>query len=62
MAKNKTIKITLKKSLIGRLPKHVATAKGLGLSRINQSVEREDTPCVRGMVSQLSYLLAVEES
>ena len=62
MTKNKTIKITLKKSLSGRLPKHRATAKGLGLTRINQTVEREDTPCIRGMVSQLNYLLSVEES
>jgi len=55
------IAVTLVKSLIGRLPKHKATATGLGLRKINQQVVLEDTASVRGMVNQISYLLRVEE-
>ena len=62
MAKKKQIKLTLVKSLIGRLPKHKSTIKGLGLRRINHTVEVEDTPCTRGMVNQVEYLLNIEES
>ena len=58
---NKTIKITLVKSLIGRLQAHKASAKGLGLQRINQIVEVIDTPENRGMIKQISYLLKCEE-
>lgn len=47
----KTIKITQTRSAIGRLPKHKATLLGLGLRRIGHTVEREDTPAVRGMVN-----------
>lgn len=57
----KQLKITLKKSLIGRKPKHKETARSLGLKRINQTVIRNDEPCTRGMVNQLNYLLTVEE-
>ncbi|VDZ76371.1 50S ribosomal subunit protein L30 [Salmonella bongori] len=48
----KTIKITQTRSAIGRLPKHKATLLGLGLRRIGHTVEREDTPAVRGMVQR----------
>lgn len=61
MAKQKYIKVQLIKSLIGRLPVHLATIKGLGLRRINHVVQLQDTPCVRGMINQVSYLLKVEE-
>lgn len=47
----KTIKVTQTRSSIGRLPKHKATLLGLGLRRIGHTVEREDTPAVRGMVN-----------
>ena len=60
MAK-KTIKITQTKSSIGRLPKHKATLVGLGLRRIGHTVEREDTPCVRGMVKAIEYMVKVED-
>jgi large subunit ribosomal protein L30 len=60
MAK-KTIKVTQVRSAIGRLPKHRATLKGLGLRKIGHTVELEDTPAVRGMVNQVSYMVAVEE-
>ncbi|AAM87552.1 TPA: 50S ribosomal protein L30 [Yersinia enterocolitica] len=57
----KTIKVTQTKSSIGRLPKHKATLIGLGLRRIGHTVEREDTPAVRGMVNLVSYMVKVEE-
>ncbi|WP_219930896.1 50S ribosomal protein L30 [Vibrio albus] len=56
-----TIKVTQTKSSIGRLPKHKATLRGLGLRRINHTVELEDTPCVRGMVNKVQYMVKVEE-
>ena len=57
---NKTVKVTQVKSSIGRLPKHKATLRGLGLRRINHTVELEDTACVRGMVNQVQYMVKVE--
>ncbi|MGF1740715.1 50S ribosomal protein L30 [Vibrio profundum] len=56
-----TIKVTQTKSSIGRLPKHVLCLKGLGLRKINHTVELEDTPCVRGMINKVSYMVKVEE-
>jgi len=60
MAKKKTVKVTLVKSPIGTLPKHKLCLKGLGLRRMHQSVEVEDTPAVRGMINKVNYMLAVE--
>jgi len=57
----KTIKVTQTKSSIGRLPKHKATLRGLGLRRINHTVELEDTPCIRGMINKVYYMVKVEE-
>ncbi|RUO39282.1 50S ribosomal protein L30 [Aliidiomarina taiwanensis] len=59
MAK-KTIKVTQVRSAIGRLPKHRATLVGLGLRRINHTVELEDTPSVRGMINRVNYMIKVE--
>ena len=61
MTMAKTIKITQTRSLIGRLPKHKVTMTGLGLRRIGHTVEREDTPAVRGMINLVSYMVKVEE-
>jgi large subunit ribosomal protein L30 len=61
MTKSKKLAITLVKSGSGRLPNHRATLKGLGLRKINQTVILEDTPCIRGMVNRVSYLLSVEQ-
>ena len=61
MANAKTVKVTLTKSRFGRLPKHRATIQGLGLKKIGQTVELQDTPAVRGMINQVQYLLKVEE-
>ena len=60
MAK-KTIKVTQTRSSIGRLPKHKATLRGLGLRRIGHTVELENTPAVRGMVNQVYYMVKVED-
>ncbi|MCW8334626.1 50S ribosomal protein L30 [Vibrio sp. SCSIO 43135] len=56
-----TIKVTQTKSSIGRLPKHKLCLKGLGLRKINHTVELEDTPCVRGMINKVYYMVKVEE-
>ncbi|MBY0378109.1 MAG: 50S ribosomal protein L30 [Gammaproteobacteria bacterium] len=61
MKKSKNIKVTLKKSTIGRLANHKACVIGLGLRRIGHTVEVEDTPSNRGMINKVAYLLAVEE-
>ncbi len=53
------IKIKQTKSSIGRLPKHRATLRGLGLRRIGHEVEREDTPSVRGMINRVNYMVQV---
>ena len=59
---NGKVKITLVKSKHGRLKNHKACVAGLGLRRINHSVEVEDTPENRGMINKISYLLQVEEA
>jgi large subunit ribosomal protein L30 len=61
MAQNaKTIKVKLVKSLIGTKPEHRACVRGLGLRRLNSSVEVIDTPANRGMINRVSYLLKTE--
>lgn len=55
------LKITLKKSIIGRLPKHIAIVKQLGLGKINSSVIHKDNPSIRGLIHCVQYLLQVEE-
>ncbi|WP_137375138.1 50S ribosomal protein L30 [Vibrio gallaecicus] len=57
-----TIKVTQTKSSIGRLPKHKACLKGLGLRRINHTVELEDTPCVRGMINKVYYMVRLRSN
>ena len=56
----KTIKVTLVRSLIGTMRTHRATVRGLGLRRINHTVEVIDTPATRGMINKVSYLLKCE--
>ena len=62
MAKQGKIKVTLIKSQSGRLKSHKACVAGLGLRRINHSVEIIDTPENRGMINKVSYLLRVEDA
>ena len=56
----KTLKVTLVKSVIGTKPSHRATVIGLGLCRIRHTVTLEDTPSVRGMIAKVDYLVKVE--
>jgi large subunit ribosomal protein L30 len=58
----KKVKVTLIKSKFGRKPGHKACVEGLGLRKINHSIEVEDTACNRGMINKVDYLLKVEEA
>ncbi len=57
---DKKLKVTLVKSVIGCKASHRATVRGLGLKRINHSVELQDTPAVRGMINKVYYLVKCE--
>lgn len=59
-AKTKIVKVTLKRSVIGAKPKTRATVDGLGLRKINQTVEMVDSPSLRGMLARVSHLVEVE--
>lgn len=56
-----SIKITLVKSLIGRVPKHITIARQLGLRKMNKSVVHKDIPSIRGLINKINYLVCVEE-
>jgi large subunit ribosomal protein L30 len=56
---NKTLKVTLVKSPISAKAAHQATVKGLGLKRMHQTRELEDTPAVRGMIKAVQHLVKV---
>ena len=62
MAKDTTgnVKVTLIKSSIGKKASHKASVIGLGLRKINHTVELKDTPEIRGMIKSINYLLKVE--
>ncbi len=60
-SKPKTLRITLVKSPIGYTKRQKDTVRALGLRRMNHTVEHEDSPAVRGMVSKISHLLRIEE-
>ena len=62
MAKAKELKVTLVKSKYGRLKSHRDCVAGLGLRKIHQTVQVQDTPENRGMINRVSYLLSVEEA
>ena len=50
-------KITLVKSLIGRRPNQVATAKALGLTRIGQTVTKEENEAIKGMILTIAHMV-----
>jgi large subunit ribosomal protein L30 len=56
----KPVRITLVRSVIGTKQSHRDTVLGLGLKRMHQTVELEDTAAVRGMINKVNYLLRVE--
>ena len=58
----KTVRVTLVTSVHGQLQRHRATASGLGLRRINQTVVVADTPENRGMINASRHLFRVEEA
>ena len=55
------LKITLVKSPIGAVPKHVKTVEALGLKKLNKTVEMPDNAATRGMIQQVRHLVKVEE-
>jgi large subunit ribosomal protein L30 len=57
----KMLKVTQTRSVYGRKSNHKACVRGLGLRRIRHTVEVEDTPAVRGMINQVTYMVKVEE-
>ena len=57
----KQLRITLVRGLAGKRDAHITTIQALGLRRPNQSVERPNTPDIRGQINKVSYLLKVEE-
>lgn len=59
---SKKLKVTLIKSLNGRLAAHKACARGLGIRRIHNPVTVMDTPENRGMINKINYMLNVEEA
>ena len=56
------LKVTLVRSKFGRKKGHRECVEGLGLRKIRHTVLLEDTPCIRGMINKVNYLLTVEEA
>ena len=57
----KTLKITLKRSVIGRPEKHRRIISSLGLRKINHTVTHKDTPNIRGQIYKTSHMIEVSE-
>ncbi len=57
----KIVRITLVRSPIGYSERQKATVRALGLRRINQTVEHQDSPTLRGMIAKIAHLIDVEE-
>jgi len=55
------LKVTLVKSMIGRPEKHRKVLRGMGLTKVNRTVELQDTPAIRGMINAVSHLVKAEE-
>jgi len=60
MVDGKKIKVTLVRSMIGTKGVHRQSVRGLGLRRVNHTVEVLDTPANRGMINKVSYMVKVE--
>ncbi len=58
----KTLQVTLRRSLIGEKPKTRATVRGLGLRKMNQTVQHDDTEAIRGMLHKVKHLVDIVES
>ncbi len=59
---NSALSVTLVRSLNGRQKDQKACVRGLGLRRMHQTVTVEDTPCMRGMINKVAFMLRVEEA
>jgi large subunit ribosomal protein L30 len=62
MSKSKTVKVTLVRSPIGFAKDQKATVRALGLRKMHQTVEHNDTPAIRGMIFKVQHLVKVEEA
>lgn len=56
-----TVKVTLRKSPIGRSPRQGLTLQSMGLRKLNQTVELQDNPSTRGMIAKVAHLVEVGE-
>ncbi|MCH8132247.1 MAG: 50S ribosomal protein L30 [Deltaproteobacteria bacterium] len=61
MSDSKRIRVRQVRSAIGYNRKQRASLRGLGIRRMNQTVEVEDTPSTRGMIGKVTHLVVVEE-
>jgi large subunit ribosomal protein L30 len=55
------VKVTLVRSMIGRPEQHRRVLRGMGLTRLNKTVELKETPEIRGMINKVSHLVSTEE-
>lgn len=58
---NAKLRLTLIKSTIGKPKKHCAIVTGLGLNRLNKTIELQDTPEVRGMIVKINHMIHIEQ-
>ena len=56
-----SVKVKLVRSMIGRPESHRRVLRGMGLTRLNKTVELKDTPEIRGMINKVSHLVRTEE-
>jgi large subunit ribosomal protein L30 len=56
-----SVKVTLVRSMIGRPERHRRVLRGMGLTRLNKTVELKDTAEIRGMINKVSHLVSTEE-
>jgi large subunit ribosomal protein L30 len=56
------INVTLVKSMIGRPEKHRKVLRGMGLTKLNKTIELQDTPAIRGMIAKVAHLVRAEET
>ena len=55
------LRVTLVRSMIGRPERYRRVLRGMGLTKLNKSVELKDTPAIRGMVAKVPHLVKAEE-
>ena len=57
-----TLNVTLVRSMIGRPEAQRKVLKGMGLNKLNKTVQLEDTPAIRGMINKVQHLVKAEEN